>query len=95
VHPLSKKSFQGIVNTKQTKDQDLEHREQNPNSEDIDDDDGWGVSHTSVQEDIDNSTISSFSSSTTITKDSCLSLNHDAYIGEGEHEEVCVFNMDM
>mmetsp|Transcript_24263 Transcript_24263/g.50837 ORF Transcript_24263/g.50837 Transcript_24263/m.50837 type:complete len:181 (-) Transcript_24263:131-673(-) len=95
VHPLSKKSFQGVINTKQAKDQDLEHREQYPNSEDIDDDDGWSVSYTPVQEDIDNDNMVSFSSSATITRDSCLSLNHDACIGEREHEQVCVFDMDM
>ena len=50
VHPLSRKSLQGIIRTKMADDQELENQELlNDYIEDSDDDgDGWSMSHTSI-----------------------------------------------
>lgn len=50
VHPLSRKSLQGIIRTKMADDQELEHQELNDYIEDSDD--GWSVSHLSINDEV-------------------------------------------
>ena len=98
MHPLSRKSLRGIVTTKLANDQELEHREQNPN-EDSADDGGWDVSYINIEENNDNSSMGSFSSWSTLpqssqgSKNSSMSLNRDTE--EGEQEEDFIFSIEI
>ena len=98
MHPLSRKSLEGVIKTNLANDQELKHREQDPN-EDSADDGGWDACFIPIEEDNGSSSMGSCSSWSTLlqssqgSKNSLMSLNRDTE--EGEQEDDCVFSMEM
>ena len=99
VHPLSRKSLQGIIRTKMADDQELENQELlNDYIEDSDDDgDGWSMSHTSIDglSSRSSSPLSSLASQG--SKDSLSSMIRASNETEDddETEDDCIFNLEL
>eukprot|EP00571_Detonula_confervacea_P015174 CAMPEP_0172297234 /NCGR_PEP_ID=MMETSP1058-20130122/332_1 /TAXON_ID=83371 /ORGANISM="Detonula confervacea, Strain CCMP 353" /LENGTH=217 /DNA_ID=CAMNT_0013006359 /DNA_START=416 /DNA_END=1069 /DNA_ORIENTATION=- len=93
VHPLSRKSLQGIVNTKLVNDQELE--EENLHDGDSDDG-GWDISYIPVDEENEKCSMGALVDappSSQGLKDSLSKLSDDT--GEVDQEDDNVFSMDL
>ncbi|KAL7539685.1 hypothetical protein ACHAXR_009489 [Thalassiosira sp. AJA248-18] len=94
VHPLSKKSLQGIVKTKQAGDEELQRLDAE------DDDDGWEITHLEDHEEENSSVDSPWSTMTQrppwskSISDGSLST-HASMKNQGELEDDCVFSLEL
>ena len=91
VHPMSWKSMQGIVKTKQANDYDLEQHDDN------DDDDGWGMTYSLIDEETEHCSITSSQESDPPSRqalnDSFTTLLSD--IESGDLEDDCLFSLEL
>ena len=91
MHHLSWKSMQGIVKTKQANDYDLEQHDDN------DDDDGWDMSYSLIDEETEDYSIASSQESDPPSRrasnDSLTTILSD--IESGDIDDDCFFGLEL
>jgi len=95
VHPLSKKSMEGIIKTMQANDQELEEQQHYDDRDDGDS--SWDVAYSLIDEDMDHWSIASSLEaglpSRQASKDSLSTLLDD--VESGDLEDGCFFCIDI
>lgn len=104
VHPLSKKSLQGVVKTKQANDEELERLDEDGSAHHADggdDDGGWEMTYIEEGADEGNSVGSPYGQAqksgqpSKSGSDGSLSTHGSVAARRGEEEDDCVFSLDL